>query len=273
MKSESDCGNTRESGCARLESGTAFMPGVSEKRLEKAARREKDKCAKFRLLACLGRKKGHSIRRISKDLKTAYSTIRDWLLRMRDRGLKGRFNARPKGRRAKLPLQIIRTVRRRLKRSPKKRGFETGSWQMDMVIEMIRKEFGVTVRARTLRRWLRRIGFSWRKDRYVPYRSVSKERQEEFKREVGERASQRRADGMAVFAEDEAAIPEPRLRVEADRGARAGQDKLLKGVCQDIRRDVPRRAANKDRGVDELGDVPGIPGGDPHGPSAVIHGP
>ena len=182
------------------------MPGASEKRLEKAARREKDKCAKFRLLACLGRKKGHSIRRISRDLKTAYSTIRDWLLRMRDRGLKGRFNARPKGRRARLPLQIIRTVRSWLKRSPKKCDFETGSWQMDMVAEMIRKEFGVTVRARTLRRWLRRIGFSWRKDRYVPYRSVSKERQEEFKGEVGERAAQRRADGMAVFAEDEAAV-------------------------------------------------------------------
>ena len=41
---------------------------------------------------------------------------------------------------------------------------------------------------------------------YVPYRSVSKEGQEEFKREVGERAAQRRADGMAVFAEDEAAV-------------------------------------------------------------------
>ena len=121
---------------------------------------------------------------------------------------------------------------------------------MDMVTEMIRKEFGVTVRARTLRRWLRRIGFSWIKDRYVPCRPVSKEGQEEFKGEVGERAAQRRADGMTVFAEDEAAIPEPRLRVEADRGARAGQGKLLKGVCQDIRRDVPRRAANKDRGVD-----------------------
>ena len=65
---------------------------------------------------------------------------------------------------------------------------------------MIRKEFGVTVRARTLRRWLRRIGFSWRKDRYVSYRSVSKERQEEFKRKVGERA-----DSMIVFAEDETA--------------------------------------------------------------------
>ena len=153
-----------------------------------------------------GQEEGPSIRRISRDLKTAYSIIRDWLLRMRDRGLKGRFNARPKGRRARLPLQIIRTVRRWLKRNPKKCGFETGSWQMDMVTEMIRKEFGVTVRARTLRRWLRRIGFSWRKDRYVQYRSVSKERQEEFKREVGERAAQRRADGMTVFAEDEAAV-------------------------------------------------------------------
>ena len=77
---------------------------------------------------------------------------------------------------------------------------------MDMVTEMIRKEFGVTVRARTLRRWLRRIGFSWRKDRYVPYRSAFKKRQEEFKREVGGCASQRRADGMAVFAEDGAAV-------------------------------------------------------------------
>ena len=103
MKPESDCGNTQEGGCARLESGTAFMPGASEKRLEKAARREKDKCAKFRLLACLDRKKGHSIRRISRDLKTAYSTIRDWLLRMRDRGLKGQVQREAQGTKSQAP--------------------------------------------------------------------------------------------------------------------------------------------------------------------------
>ena len=118
----------------------------------------------------------------------------------------GQVQREAQGAKSQAPLQIIRTVRRRLERSPKKCGFETGSWQMDTVTGMIQKEFGVTVRARTLRRWLRRIGFSWRKDRYVPYRSVSKERQEEFKREVGERAAQRRADGMAVFAEDGAAV-------------------------------------------------------------------
>ena len=51
------------------------MPGVSEKRLKKR-RREKDKCAKS-ALGVPGQEEGHSIRRISKDLKTAYSTIRD----------------------------------------------------------------------------------------------------------------------------------------------------------------------------------------------------
>ena len=144
------------------------MPGISERKLEKAARREKNHTAKFRILACLARKRGHSVRRISRDLKTPYSTVRDWLLRMRDRGLRGRFNSRPKGRSVKISIQILRTVRKMAEGEPKNLGFEAGSWQTGMVIEVIRREFGVAVKARTLRRWLRRIRFSWRKDRYVP---------------------------------------------------------------------------------------------------------
>ena len=128
------------------------MPGVSEKRLEKAARREKDRRAKFRLIACLGRKRDRSIRRISRDLETAYSTVRDWLVQMRDRGLRGRFNRRPRRRRDKFPLHMLRALRGWLKRSPQGYGFETGSWQMDMAIEMVRREFGVAAKARTLRR-------------------------------------------------------------------------------------------------------------------------
>ena len=182
------------------------MPGVSEKRLKKAVRREKNRRAKFRLLACLGRKRGHSIRRISGDLETAYSTIRDWLVRMRERGLKGRFNRKPEGRRSRFTLRMIRAVRGWLRRSPQKYGFESGSWQLDMIIEMIEREFETSVKVRTLRRWLRRIGFSWRKNRHVPRRSATRRRQEEFKSEVGERAGQRRAAGRTAFAEDEASV-------------------------------------------------------------------
>ena len=63
------------------------MPGVSEKRLERMAGREKDPRAKFRLIACLDRKRSHSIRRISRDLGVAYSAVRGRLVRMRDRRL------------------------------------------------------------------------------------------------------------------------------------------------------------------------------------------
>ena len=47
-----------------------------------------------------------------------------------------------------------------------------------------RKEFGVSADGalRLTDRLLPRVPYNWRKDRYVPYRSVSKERQ--FKREV-----------------------------------------------------------------------------------------
>ena len=53
------------------------MPGVSERRLARATRREKDARAKLRLIAYRDRKRGHRIRRISRDLGTAYSTVRD----------------------------------------------------------------------------------------------------------------------------------------------------------------------------------------------------
>ena len=100
---------------------------------------------------------------------------------MRYRGLMGRFNRRPRGRGGALSRAVLRAVRGWLKGSPPRYGFESGSWQLDMVAELIGREFGTGIKPRTLRR----IGFSWRKDRYVPYRSVSKEGQEEFKREVG----------------------------------------------------------------------------------------
>ena len=121
-------------------------------------------------------------------------------------GPEGQVQQEAGGRESRFTLRMLRAVRGWLGGSPQRFGFESGSWQMDMAIEMVRREFGVAARARTLRRWLRRIGFLWRKDRYVPYRSTSRKRQEEFQREAGVRAAQRRAAGMAVFAEDEVAV-------------------------------------------------------------------
>ena len=75
-----------------------------------------------------------------------------------------------------------------------------------MILEMIRREFGIGCKIRTLRRKLRRIRFSWRKCRYIPYKSASKEVQEEFKQVAGGKAAEYRKDGRPTFVEDEAGV-------------------------------------------------------------------
>ena len=93
-----------------------------------------------------------------------------------------------------------------MKRKPEEFGFESSSWQLNLVHEVIRRELGIDCKTRTLRRWLRRIGFSWKKNRHVPRRSATRKKQRGFKSEVGERAGQRRAAGRTVFTEDETSV-------------------------------------------------------------------
>ncbi len=201
-------GRPTKSGDGRrmLKSGHRFMPNVSTRKLTGAIEGEKDPTAKFGLLACRFRKNGYTIRKICRELGMPYSTVRDWLVRMSKRGLKGRFSRRRVGRSGKLPRCLFGTVRKWLLREPNKYGFESGSWQLNMILEMIKKEFGIGCKIRTLRRKLRRIRFSWRKCRYVPYKSASKEVQEEFKQVAGGKAAEYRKEGRPAFVEDEAGV-------------------------------------------------------------------
>ena len=105
-----------------------------------------------------------------------------------------------------MPKEVFRAVRRWVKKEPSDFKFESGSWQLNLLLEMIRERFGLECNARTLRRWLRRNGLSWRISRHVPYRTASKSVQMEFRQKAGEQARQMEATGYAVFVEDEAAV-------------------------------------------------------------------
>ena len=125
---------------------------------------------------------------------------------------------------------------------------------------------GRASRRRTLRRYLRRIRFSWRKDKHVPRRSATRKRQGEFKSEVGGRAGQRRAAGRTVFAEDAASVQMEQNPAYGWRSA---------GGCEETKTIFSRRAVRifgarsedklriKVGRLDKLADVPGISGGDP----------
>ena len=189
-----------------LGSGSGFMPNVGRKRLLQSIRVEKDPVARDRLLACYYRKEGWSIRHICEIMIRSYSTIRDWLWRMQDGGLRCRHDKERGRRKCKIPKAAFQAVRRWVRKDPSDFKFESGSWQLNLLLEMIREHFGLECNARTLRRWLRRIRLSWRKSRHVPYKTASKSVQMEFKQKAGEQARQMRAAGCAVFTEDEAAV-------------------------------------------------------------------
>ena len=158
--------------------GAAFMPRVSLKRLTGAHKKEKAGKSKYRLHAARLRKEGRGIRKISRMWGMAYPTVRDWLVRMHAGNLKRRFGRRRRGRAKMISRQVRRSIKRWLGRDPSRYGYEAGSWQMVMIQDMLYKKFRIRCKTGTLRRALKRIRFSYRKPRPVPYNSATPEEQE-----------------------------------------------------------------------------------------------
>ena len=183
--------------------GAAFMPGVSLRRLTKAHKKEKAGKPKYMLHAALLRKEGKSIRKISRMLGVAYSTVRDWLVRMHAGNLKRRFDRKRRGRARMISRQVRRNIKRWLGRDPSIYGYEAGSWQMVMIQDMLYKKFRIRCKTGTLRRTLKRIRFSYRKPRPVPYNSATPEEQERFKVETNRLVSEATKEGFTVLTCDE----------------------------------------------------------------------
>ena len=181
------------------------MPHTSKKRLDRAIRREKNGTVRLRLLACGMRKEGKSIRKIAKNLRKPYSTVRDWLVRMHKRGLAGSRDKRRRGRKRILGNADLKKLKIWLVEGSKKHGFESDTWQLDTILEML-KRAGIVCKQRTLERVLRKIHFSHRKRRPVPHNSASEEEQERFKGETNARLEALRKDGYAVLTEDEGTL-------------------------------------------------------------------
>ena len=180
--------------------GATFMPGVGLKRLIKA-HEEKAGKSKYKLHAARLRKEGKSIREISRILCVAYSTVRDWLVRMHAGNLNRRFGRR--GRARILTRRILRKIKRWLGRDPSRYGYEAGSWQMIMIQDGPCKKFRIRCKTCTIRRALKRIRFSYRKPRPVPYNAASLEEQERFKAETNILVSEAAEDGFTVLSCDE----------------------------------------------------------------------
>ena len=139
-------------------------------------------------------------------MELVYSIVRDWLIRIHAGNL-GRCSDRRRTGRKRMPTgAVLAYIKRWLNGNPQRYEFEAGSWQINMVLVMVRKRFGISCRARTLKRVPGRLSFSCSKPRPISDKSASKAEQEEFKQETAGLLEEMSKQGHAVMVCDEAAV-------------------------------------------------------------------
>ena len=188
-----------------MRKGGASVPGVDPEQLVRAHRAERPGRRKYILEACVRRKEGEGIRHMSREMATSYSTVRGWLLRMQDSKIQRLADKKSPGRRRKLGRGTCRTISGWLGGSPLDHGYSSGTWQLDMVLELLRTKLGVGCRPRTLRRALGRPGFSYCRARPVPEKSATPEEQKAFMAGTNGEVVRLEAEGYAILCEDESA--------------------------------------------------------------------
>lgn len=200
--------NTQNKFKKTLPIGDAFLPNYSGRYISKLISDTQSGKSRDILVACLKRRQGKVIRSIVSDMGKAYSTIRDWLLRVVKRGLPdGLIDKKSTGRLPIIGLSVVKKIKKWINRESSDYGFESNLWSVRMMSHLLTRQFqGYNLR--TIKRVPARLGFSYRKPRSIPCRSASQAIQEKFKKETAKiigLASESRHKPV-VFVEDEVAI-------------------------------------------------------------------
>ena len=165
----------------------AFLPSVSLTHLKKLAAKEPNAASRVRLLVALHRKQGWSIDAIAESVFLHRRSVHDILHRFMERGLAAAESLPKSGRKRHLTNTQLKRVKNRLLKSPKASKFEGDFWNAKMVLELVRRECGVTYTARHTTRLLSQLGFSYKKPRPVNPRRASAEEILAFKKKGVER--------------------------------------------------------------------------------------
>lgn len=161
-----------------------LLIGVSKGKLKKLRRLTKDKKVADRLLACIMRKKGRSIKEIAEELGIPYTTMHRWLAKIAKKGLDAIYDKPKPGRPCRLTTRRLRKVYRIVSEDPQKHGFQGGAWTARRLIPVVKKEFGVEYGERGMQLLLHRIGPTCRLPRPRHPKAATAKEAATFKRKV-----------------------------------------------------------------------------------------
>lgn len=97
---------------------------------------------------------------VGKILDVTENAVTRWVMAYKERGCSALLSRKPPGSKCRLTDAQLRKLELMVRKGPEAHGFDTGVWDANLVGELVRREFGVEYHPTTIRRILKRLGFS-----------------------------------------------------------------------------------------------------------------
>ena len=210
VKSKKPSENDRAEYNTCIPKGNAMLPGTSKKKLEKmksklSGRKNVSKTLliiiavmKWRELSCVSE--------VARQMGLPRTTVNDWLIRLRDRGLDGIYDKNPPRRKTILSAAQVIMIASWLRCNPQKFGFEAPLWHSAILRKMIQDKFRIDIKLGTLRATLKRMNMSYVVVREVPHKSADKKTRQKFVKNLQRRMNRLAKKGYRFFYQDEMAM-------------------------------------------------------------------
>ena len=169
-------GSRPKHGESIIPKGDAPLPGVSTEDLRKmhaelTGRKNVGKKTHI-LAAAIKWREELGVSEIARQIMQPYSTVYNWLVRLRDRGLEGISDGTAPNRKPILGEVACLVIGVWLSHAPQAYGPESGLWQASMLRKMILDRLGMDIRPGTLRGTMKRMNYSLRMLREAPHKSA-----------------------------------------------------------------------------------------------------
>ena len=180
-----------------LAKGDDFLPKLSLEELREMHAAEGSAKEKLRLLIAIKRKEGASFDAIAEQLEMKRITVNKILHRFQERGISAKTDEKRSGRPRKLSRKQLKTLRKTLISGPRK-GTNV-LWTTRMIMDLVRRDYGLVYTTRHVRRLLHQLGFSIQKPRPRHYKTdIAK--QAHFKKTSGKPSENiEREDSRSFF--------------------------------------------------------------------------
>lgn len=158
------------------------IPNYSVEELEVLLRKETDHLVRVRLMVILQLKQGKSSRALQRIYYKSHSRYCAWLKNFNAMGIAGLRNKPRSGRKPRLPEKGKEELKYLLNnKSPSDYGYNSSTWTGPLLIDYIKKQYGIEYKKAQIYNIIKSLGFSYQKGR-PNYPEADPEKREEFKK-------------------------------------------------------------------------------------------